>query len=358
MQFWVIILSSVLIAVVCSIDKPYEKQRRIFNVLCFVLVVVTSLRCGLGEDYARYIEKIEWYSNVSGNISFLDEPLFILIAKFINNTIWTPALFFLLMAILSLVGVFSFYNREENNYLPLTIIFFVLFPALYFNTMNIVRQFAATGIFFFSLRYIENRKFLKYLLCVVLASSLHVSSLILIPFYFILAKPLSKKATMIICIMGLVLFYSITPFLSFLDTANIYNVYLDTEDEMGSSSVIILYNVLLLLCLLRKKKQENSYDTISTNLLLFLVILSDLSFANYYFYRLSVFFMPIAAYMLPKVIGDLFGRPLACITTVIISVALFLVFFIPNMNNPLIVRDGLLPLTSFFNDTIYQQAIR
>ncbi len=357
MQFWIIILLSLIISVVFTMGKPYEKKNKIFNFFLLVLIVVTSLRCGLGEDYARYVERIINCRDFS-DISFFNEPLFVVIAVFINKTFWTPVLFFLLMAILSLVGIFSFYNRKENNYLPFTIIFFVLFPALYFNTMNIVRQFAAAGIFFFSLRYIENRKFLKYLLCIVLASTLHISSLILIPFYFILAKPLSKKATLIICVMGLVLFYSISPVFSFLDSANIYSVYLGKEDKMDSSSVIILYNVLFLLCLLRKRKQENSYDIISTNLLLFLVIFSDLSYANYYFYRLSVFFMPIAAYMLPKTIGNLFGKPLACISTMIISVALFLVFFIQNINNPLVVHDGLLPLASFFNDMIYQQAIR
>lgn len=357
MIFWIVLFLSTFLVTILSIGKPYTQRHRLFTILCIILIALSSLRCGLGEDYLGYVEKISYYNNLS-DISIFSEPIFVLIACIVNWTSLTPAFFFCIMAVITIGGIFSFYNREENKYLPLTVIFFVLFPALFFNTFNIVRQFAAAGIFFYSLKYVENRKILPYFICIIMASLLHFSSIILLPFYFFISKSFSRITIVLFLFIGLVLSTAMPSVFSFLEQAKLYTVYIDDGVEMGSSSVIILYNILLLLCLIQRSKINNAYDTISFNLLLFLVILSDMSYVNFYFYRLSVFFMPIAAYMLPKTIGDMFGRKISIAATVFISIGLFLVFFIPNMGNPLVVRDQLLPVSSIFDEAIYRTYIR
>jgi hypothetical protein len=74
--------------------------------------------------------------------------------------------------------------RKSPKVLPWGIIFFFLTGQL-FGQLNIVRQAIVFCIFFYSIKYIVERKFISYLCFLLLAFSFHYSAIILLPFYWI-----------------------------------------------------------------------------------------------------------------------------------------------------------------------------
>ena len=85
----------------------------------------------------------------------------------------------------------------------------IAFMALwFFFTFTYLRQVLAATIGFFAIRYVVNRQFRKFLLLVLLASSIHNSALILLPFYFLPIKKYSKSK--ILKCMGLCLLIGIS----------------------------------------------------------------------------------------------------------------------------------------------------
>lgn len=62
----------------------------------------------------------------------------------------------------------------------------------YYCTMNFIRQSIAGIIALFALEFLKKKKFLPYLMIILVASTFHKSALILIPFFFINLIPLNK----------------------------------------------------------------------------------------------------------------------------------------------------------------------
>lgn len=65
---------------------------------------------------------------------------------------------------------------------------------VYFSAFNGMRQWIASIILFWAIKYIWNDNFIKYFICVILASTIHISALIMIPVYFIVKeRPFGRK---------------------------------------------------------------------------------------------------------------------------------------------------------------------
>lgn len=115
-----------------------------------------------------------------------------------------------------------------------------LFLLIYFccatsfvNQMNALRQYAAMNIFLFGFYFLYKRKFLKYLFCVMLASTFHRSAILLVVFYplgILFMTWNSKKLCLAELILGIyfcfkgldsiiVWFVQFTPYRSYLDSA-------------------------------------------------------------------------------------------------------------------------------------------
>jgi hypothetical protein len=91
----------------------------------------------------------------------------------------------------------------ENKLLALLIYFSLLFFHL---DMNLMRQALAVSIFFYSLKYIIQKNFFKYILFILLGFLFHWSIIIFLPLYFFINKRFSTTllSSLVVCF---VLFY-------------------------------------------------------------------------------------------------------------------------------------------------------
>ena len=152
-----------------------------YGVPTVVFTLILGLRYNVGVDYLSY-ESI--YNSQTDQILFQHtEPLYTLLS-FILHQSGIP--YYGLVCIISCI-FFILFIKSFSDYPHLKNwgIFFLFVTGVLFVFLNVQRQAIAFCIFFYSIRYIYKRFFLKYLLCIFLAMGFHYSAILLLPLYFL-----------------------------------------------------------------------------------------------------------------------------------------------------------------------------
>jgi transmembrane protein EpsG len=170
--------------------------------------------------------------------------------------------------------------------------------------MNGMRQaFASAVLFYFLPRFLERKQFIKYLLLVLLVSTVHASALVFIPIYFIASKKAWSKYTaaiIYVCLFAYIFYNNgVGEFLAnFLgDTAYGGGEY-GEQLLNGNTSVniirVFIAAVPLILSLYTKRyreKGDRAYN-IYFNMTLINSMLWLFASKVLYFYRLAMYFAP------------------------------------------------------------------
>jgi EpsG-like putative glucosyltransferase len=159
-------------------------------------ILIGSMRYGVGTDYLNYVLI---YNNLSDfsisqfltdNTAGIEIGFFLLIklSKLITDS---P---FILFAISSFLTILFFYiglKRYNIKYPALTYLLFLLiiFPM----TLNVVRQGIAISICFYALSFMIERKPRAYFSWIFIASLFHITSLFLLPLYFLVKVIKTQK---------------------------------------------------------------------------------------------------------------------------------------------------------------------
>ena len=133
-----------------------------------------------------------------------------------------------------------------------------------------------------------------------------------------------------------------------------FGIYLDTTNQMGTSGMIILYNILGVVLLFFRNKFTSKIDVVSYNCFFLLILFSNLSYVNYYFFRIAVYFSPVVAYILPRVISIVFGRNYSTLISWVFALLFFIPFIFHNIDNPVVVPSDILPISALWDATQYQ----
>lgn len=319
-------------------------KKRIVYLIIFFLIYFSGFRDGLGSDYDRYIVGIAARANISNLVFGFSEPLFNFICIFIDVSIFSPILFFLLAAYVTNAGICGFLFKD-NLYAAWSILFYLLIPTLYPMSFNIVRQFFSVGIFFYSLRFL-GVSFKKYFFLCLLAALMHMSAIILIPFYWILNKNIKRNYLVIGAVaLSVLLFIGI----SIIGSADYkYSETAYSEDSIGASGLIFFYNLLFLLFIINKKV-FSGIKPLHRNLFVLYIIIVDMSFSNYNFYRLSYYFYPIVTVMIPYVFCKYFKNNILNVAFVSILLLSQYVSIVSNIDDKTVVPQKILPVLSVFD---------
>lgn len=157
-----------------------------------VLILVSGLRWGVGTDYWQYSRNYNYYvQDVWEDFRTLNEPGLKLIAKLASLVNDDYVVMFFLAAVVT-VGLVVWTISKYSNAFAFSILLYI-FSGSWHGSFNIVRQFLAGAILFAGHRYIVERKFIKYMLVVAIASLFHISALAMIVLYFIPNRKLKPK---------------------------------------------------------------------------------------------------------------------------------------------------------------------
>lgn len=101
--------------------------------------------------------------------------------------------------------ILNLFVKRYSSYYVLSFVLFLIFGGLAIE-MNLMRNVKALMLFFISLKYLEERRPIQYLLLNLIGLSFHVSAILFFPMYFFLHKEWPKWLPWSIFIVGNVIF--------------------------------------------------------------------------------------------------------------------------------------------------------
>lgn len=159
------------------VKRSFWKFETIFPLVIFA--VIFGMRYDVGGDHLAYLEGYLWKEYVGKN-----DILFNLISDIGWKLNLHYTVYFGFIAFIQVF--FFFYSFKDERYLFPFLIFLLFTNAEWGFWMNGIRQALAMCIWIYSIKYIENKKFWRYLLFVVIAILFHKSAITLVIFYPIL----------------------------------------------------------------------------------------------------------------------------------------------------------------------------
>lgn len=224
-------------------DKNVKKIMIIIILIILCLVSGTRYNTG-GTDY--YVYK-NIYNYLPTDINFFDG------IKILQNKYEIEYGFSLYMSIIKKIG-FNYYGFTLVNSIVFYTIFYkiikkydyniflililFLYKFFFYNTFISIRQPISILIFWLSLPYLKEKKYLKYYLCCIFALAFHRSAIILFPIPLITNATISKKLYVII--MLVCLFFYIFDIGSILNFSSILKVIF--SNDTGAMSRIDAYS--------------------------------------------------------------------------------------------------------------------
>ncbi len=211
--------------------------------------------------------------------------------------------------------------KRDSQY-PILSVWLYLTLGFFQTSLNMTQNALAIVIMLWSLKYVKERKLLKWILAIVLATSIHFSSLIYLPLYWLGIIRFDRKKTFItVCATGVVLF-AFERLLSYIVrfVPLQYVKYLNTSSTASSELFVLLLHVfifaVIIVCAdLRKKNMalnELSGSTSGLNIYL----------SPYY----VIFILEIVAYLL-----SIYARGLLRVASLFSPVVI--IFFPQLVNN-------------------------
>lgn len=259
-------ISILIWAAILCFHKPSKFKNLIFIIIAFSqLLAISILRYKIGYDYNMYATGF-FYMHLDGfeTLAYKDWEIgFVLLTKVLG--LFLPDFFYYMafFAIVSLVPAAIFiYKNSEVPWIS-TVLYVNTF--LFFMTMNFMRQSVAVSLVMLSWHFIKKKKFIPFLIVILIASLFHQTVLIMIPIYFIIKMQIKPKGVVIYA------FFLLWFYISSKDLINILTKFFHEEYNRSifvTEGISIVYAILPLVIALTafflskftiNTKNENKY---------------------------------------------------------------------------------------------------
>ncbi|WP_064791771.1 EpsG family protein [Shewanella woodyi] len=235
-----------MLAVLANLFLFKITKNKIFIKLIFTIVTLFSgLRVNVGVDYHSYVNG--FYGVIKGYPSDFELGSKVII-MIIDALGYGPQVYFFVMAIITNFFMYLFIVRHSRN-LVISVATYIFITLFYFASFNAIRQYAAISIALFSLRYILDRNFLKYFLCVALGALFHLSAIITLPLYFFLARKYNPVHLFFGGFITLLLMYVSLNYLAGYIFNSSYLNFANTTTSRGLVTIFIVFNIYMIFLL-------------------------------------------------------------------------------------------------------------
>lgn len=307
-------------------------KRNIFILLSFGIVFfISGWRYGIGTDYFNYIDMYRYITSQGSIITAIKtfsnvEPGFIILNYLVKYFFNDERYIFIVCSFVTLFfiykGIWSFKSKINIGFA--LFIYLLLFHNISFNA---VRQFIAIAIVFYSMRYLFNRKLIMYLVFITIACSFHLTSIVMLPLYFIYGNNYIKKYNRIIiygflCFSLLILDSLVQNF--FISSR--YSDYISSNlySEGGIGAFIVRLPLIFLLLIF--SKDIVNYDkrgSFLINIIILELVLSLFGYKIEFFTRFLIQFNIIKVLLLPLLVKSISTRREAPIVLFVILLFIF-----------------------------------
>lgn len=162
-----------------------SRFQKIGQILIGVLALFFCLGYMTGSDWRNYETYYSWLDD-EGIVGLLMEPAYLfltVISHGMGISFWP---FFITLKLCTFFCLLYFLRKYADKKQFLIITFFLFLFGLYFFIDNPMRNLLAICVSYFAYQYLEEKKWLKFLVVVLLATLFHTSAILLLllfPFY-------------------------------------------------------------------------------------------------------------------------------------------------------------------------------
>ncbi len=298
-------------------------------------VFLATFRYNIGYDYISYI----WGFNNSFELTFesilseykVGDPIaYYLVTKF-ATLFNSDRVYLMLLALLSLIPGVSYILKEwdDPDIQPMAVFMYLFIPYIF--SFSACKQGIALSILMFSLKYVYERKPIKFTICVVIAFLFHPTAIAFFFVYFFLNEngnvTILKK--MLIVLGCLFVILNLQLILGNVMGGMFESYALDYVE--GKNRTFWLYSLMSVLFLLFRKKLV---DIDKRNELLIMMVVVGaicqyLGFSNAFAKRIGEYFLMAQVFLVPQCIY-LFTDNSRKITKLLIVIYVVAIFLIAN----------------------------
>lgn len=183
---------------------PFDCLEIVLSILIFA--ILAGMRYHVGVDHISYLESYQEMLCYGHFLRESFEPGFVFITKVFA---YLNLHFFFYFAFLGALQIgFVYYAFRKEKYLLCYIGICIILGTYFLSWMNGIRQCIVACAFIPMIELVDKKKFMWYMVSIMLAFTIHKSVVILIPFYFILQynfKLINRKFWIIIVVLCVLL---------------------------------------------------------------------------------------------------------------------------------------------------------
>ena len=167
------------IAAMANVSERRQSNIGAWSFIGFLLIVIIGLRMS-GGDWLNYYDRFNEmaYLTLEEAVS-IKEPSYQLISYYMYEWGWGFSSVTLICALISVTGLIIFLRNQVNPWLGLAVAVPYLIIVVY---MGYMRQGVALGLVMWGIAALEQGKFLRFVVLVVVAATFHKSAILMIAF--------------------------------------------------------------------------------------------------------------------------------------------------------------------------------
>lgn len=318
--------------------KRVERMQPLWAVVLVLPLVLWAANRGYAEDTGAYITEFHRMpSGLGGIAEYIDgvkkDKVFYLVSALIKSFLSSDVkVYFFIIAAVQAYLLFRVYRKYSTRYV-LSFFLFIASTDFFSWMFNGMRQFTAVTITLLAFEFILNKKYVRAIFIVLIASLFHQSALLVIPFIFIVQGEAWNKKTLFFIVLVVVVLSSIEQFTGLLDNMlqetqyeNVVSDWIQGEDDGTNVLRVLVYAIPTILSLvgLRYIQAENSkLINICTNMSVISTCLYIISMftSGIFIGRLPIYFSLYNYILLPWEIDHMFEERSASFLYMAMSVA-------------------------------------
>jgi len=300
-----------------SISQLKKEQKNSFLLLIMFLQLLFMYTFGsqnIFPDTLPYLQGFEYSSKIGWldipNITYGDANLKAEIGWWYYNkilsSIYNNSTYLLFAS--GFIYLLAYFKLIKKHSLVTWLSIFLFIMTVFYTSFFLLRQTLAVSICLFSLRYIVERKFLKFFLLIGIAFCFHQTSLIFITLYFLYPLKLNNKSFFIYIGLALILSLAFRQMVNIATSNLIFYATYGSDDSyhlvQNNTSLYISLSVFIFInfCYYPFKKINNYEKIFLFMLLLFLFVeFSRVGLAGT-IGRLNLYFIASIIILLPNAI--------------------------------------------------------
>lgn len=275
-----------------------------------ILLFVSSFRGDFTTDYPTYSNFFSTYRFYSFEDILKEDQLqelgYVVLNKIIGEFTDNSIYLFIITSFMILILYFHQIARD-SKYAWLSLLLFITVGD-YYPSFNILRQILAVAIIFSGSKYLYERNFYKYCIVILLAFLFHRSSIIMLPFYFLLNLKISFKNIVTLFSGSLILILVFDKIFPIIQQYFYSNYTSQSYGITGQSWMAALWPfTIAVFCTIHNNKfdKDSTKQNVWFNASIFYALFSILSIQIQLVQRLMYFFSPYILLAVPLIINKL-----------------------------------------------------